>query len=138
MWGGAVTNFAPSGLNPEEPAPTFEQAERGFFPRRCWLTRSATARSVGCNSNTFGQDFAATYLRRGSSITTTTASVRPRCRGLANTLGNLLGIPGGCAWYNGLDFAASHLIGATTIEGPFWTVTDFHAGSRWNTIDGRL
>lgn len=138
MWGGAVASFTPSGLDPEDPAPTFEQAELGFFPRRCWFTRSASARSVGCNSNAFGQDFAAAYLRQGSSITTTTASVRPRCQGLANTLGNLLGIPGGCAWYNGLDFAASHLIGAATLEGPFWTVADFHAGSHWDTINGRL
>ncbi|ASC73523.1 hypothetical protein XM38_044900 [Halomicronema hongdechloris C2206] len=138
MWGGAVASFTPSTLLPEEPAPTFEQAEIGLFPRRCWFTRNATARSVGCNSNAFGSDFAATYLRRGASIITTTASVRPRCQGLPLSFGTLLGIPGGCAWYNGLDFATSPAIGATTLEGPFWSVADFHAGTHWATITGRL
>jgi hypothetical protein len=138
MWGGAASSFTPSSLSAEEPAPTFEQAELGFFPRRCWFTRNATARSVGCNSNEFGRDFSATYLRRGASIVTTTASVRPRCNGLALTLGRMLGVPDGCAWFNGLDFAASPSSAAAMLEGPFWSVADFHAGTHWATIPGRL
>ncbi len=137
MWGGAST-FTPGSHSPKDPAPTFEFAELSMFPRRCWFTRNARARSVGCNSNAVGKDFAKTYLRKGANIITTTRSVRPRCQGLPFRLGSLFGIPGGCLWYNGVDFATSPNIGATTLEGPFWSVAAFHAGSFWETVDGKL
>jgi Domain of unknown function (DUF4157) len=129
MW-GAAGSFKPADFDPEDPPPSFGQAERGFFPRRCWFTRQASARSVGCSSETWGRDFAAHYLRKGAKIVTTTASVRPKCKVAASG--------GGCTSYNGVDFATSSLPSATSLEGPFWSVSDFHDASHWSTIAGKL
>jgi hypothetical protein len=129
MWGGAGS-FRPADFDPEDPPPSFGQAERGFFPRRCWFTRQASARSVGCSSEDWGRDFAAHYLRKGAQIVTTTASVRPKCKVAASG--------GGCASYDGVDFATSPSPSATSLEGPFWSASDFHAGSHWSTIAGKL
>jgi len=129
MFGGA-SSFTPKDFNPEEDVQTFGQASRGFFPRRCWLTRNATARAVGCDSETWGQDFAAHYLRVGASVITTTKSVRPKCKVATAT--------GGCTSYDGLDFATSFTASATSLDGPFWSAADFHAGKFWKTIKGKL
>ena len=129
MW-GATASFEPRDFNPEKDAPTFNLASTGLFPRRCWFTRNATARSVGCNSDVWGQDFAGHYLREGASVTTTTAAVRPKCKTATTT--------GGCTAYDGVDFADSSLTTGTSLEGPFWSVGDFHAGSHWATIKGKL
>jgi hypothetical protein len=130
MWGGAST-FTPKDFDPEEPAQSFTLAHVGLFPRRCWFTRNATARSVGCDSETWGQDFATHYLRVGASATTTTKSVRPKCSAP-------LFIGGVCRSYDGLDFAASPAIGAAMLDGPFWTAAAFHSGKFWKTIKGKL
>ncbi len=134
MWGGAGS-FRPSEFNPHDPNPTFEQAEGGFLPRRCWFTRTATARSVGCDSNHFGEAFARAYLRNGASIVTTTAAVQPKCTGTAVDISQT---PPGCKSYQGVAFATSHLRTAAMIEGEFWSAADFHAGTHWVTIAGKL
>jgi len=130
MWGGAST-FTPRDFDPEEPAQSFALAQVGLFPRRCWFTRNATARAVGCDSETWGQGFAAHYLRVGSSVITTTKSVRPTCS-------SPLFVGGVCRGFDGLDFAASFAIGAARLEGPFTSPADFHAGTFWRTIKGKL
>jgi hypothetical protein len=129
MWGNAST-FTPSSFNPEKEVQTFALASVGLFPRRCFFTRNASVRSVGCDSETWGEDFAGHYLRDGASVTTTTKSVRPKCK--KGT------ITGGCTAYDGLDFATSWTTGATSLDGPFWTASDFHAGKYWKTIKGKL
>jgi Domain of unknown function (DUF4157) len=129
MWGGAST-FTPNTFNPEEEVQTFTLAEAGIFPRRCWFTRNATSRSVGCDSEAWGQDFAAHYLRKGASVITTTKSVRPKCKTATAS--------GGCTSYDGLDFASSSSAGGTMLDGPFYSVGDFHAGRFWKTINGKL
>jgi hypothetical protein len=132
MWGGSSNTFTPSQQDPEEPPQAFVLAEAGLFPRRCWFTRNATVRSVGCNSQAWGRDFAAHYLRRGASVTATTASVRPACSPpLVDRLGN-------CKTFDGLEFAASHLITAALLAGPFYDVASFHGARYWATTQGAL
>lgn len=139
MWGGAVPSFEPSTLDPEQPRATYNLAEAGLLPRRCWFTRTAKARAVGCDSASFGQAFANAYLRRGAEIVATTDSVRPFCTGLPWELANLMGDPTGCAWYNQLGFTATAAVTSPVLAGPFSTVTDFHAaGSHWTTVKGKL
>jgi len=132
MWGDA-SSFTPSDFDPEQDTQTFALAHAALFPRRCWFTRNATARAVGCDSETWGQDFADHYLRVGAKVTTTTKSVRPKC---SATLVNP--VTGACNSFDGLDFAASPAIGAAMLDGPFWTVADFHGGKFWKTIKGTL
>jgi len=129
MW-GAASSFKPRDFDPEKDVQTFDLASAGLLPRRCWFTRSATARSVGCDSETWGQDFAAHYLRLGASIITTTRSVRPTCTRGTRT--------GGCTTYDGLDFATSWMAGATSLDGPFTSAAAFHGGKFWTTINGKL
>ena len=129
MFGGA-SSFTPRDFNSEEDVQTFVLASAGLFPRRCWFTRNATARSVGCDSEAWGTDFAAHYLRDGANVITTTKSVRPKCKTATAT--------GGCTSYDGLDFATSWTVGATSLDGPFWSAADFHAGKFWKTIKGKL
>jgi hypothetical protein len=129
MW-GAASRFKPADFNPEEDLQTFALAHAGLFPRRCWFTRNATARSVGCDSEAWGQDFSRHYLREGASVITTTKSVRPKCRTATST--------GGCTAYDGLDFATSSSSHATSLDGPFWSASNFHSGKFWTTIKGKL
>lgn len=130
MWGGA-SRFAPGDFDPEEPKQSFALAHAGLFPRRCWFSRNASVRAVGCDSETWGQDFAAHYLRKGASVITTTRSVRPTCT--APLLVN-----GVCQSYDGLDFASSPARDAARLDGPFSTAADFHASIFWQTIKGKL
>jgi hypothetical protein len=130
MWGAAGT-FTPMNFDPEEPKQLFNVAAFGSFPRRCWFTRNATARSVGCDSETWGQDFAEHYLRVGASVTTTTKSVRPTCSAPLN-------VTGACSSFDGLDFAASFLSTAARLSGPYTTAAAFHAGPYWKNIKGTL
>ena len=129
MWGGA-SSFSPRDFNPEKDVQTFTLASAGLFPRRCWFTRNASVRSVGCSSAAWGRDFAAHYLRVGASVITTTSSVRPKCKTATAT--------GGCTAYDGVDFASSPSPSGTSLEGPFFSVGDFHGGGHWATINGKL
>jgi hypothetical protein len=132
MFGGG-TNFTPRDFDPEEDVQTFAQAENAMFPRRCWFTRNATARSVGCNSEAWGNDFARHYLRVGATVTTTTRSVRPTCTPpLINATTGL------CNSFDGLDFSSTPAAGPGRLEGPFNTTADFHAGRFWKVIRGKL
>lgn len=133
MWGGAGS-FRPADFDRDEPPPTFGQAELGFFPRRCWFTRNAGARLVGCSSRSVGDDFAAAYLRRGASVTATTADVVPHCTGI---LVDHSQTPPGCHVYNGLAFHNGSAATSPLLEGPFFSTADFHAGSHWATVRGK-
>lgn len=119
MFGG-VGEFDPTELEAE--ATSFALANANLLPRRCWFTRSATVRSVGCNSDAFARAFARRYLRRGASITSTTAAVSPCCHGV----------------WDRLAFTSSSVAGSTILDGPFATTAAFHAGRFWTTIAGRL
>jgi hypothetical protein len=130
MW-GAASRFTPRSFAPEEPKQSFTLAAAGLFPRRCWFTREASVRAVGCNSAAFGEDFSRHYLRKGSSITSTTNSVRPTCSAPLN-------IGGTCRSFDGLDFAASPSSTAARLAGPFTSVTAFHGAGFWRTIRGKL
>jgi hypothetical protein len=117
---GDLGTFDPTALE-DEPA-TFALAERNLLPRRCWLTRDATVRSVGCSSSEFATAFARQYLRRGASITSTTSSVSPCCHGV----------------WTRLAFTASPTPGSAIRDGPFANAADFYAGRFWTTVAGRL
>lgn len=127
---GSASSFTPKDFDPEKPVQTFALASYGLFPRRCWFTRNATARAVGCESEAWGQDFAAHYLRVGASVITTTKPVRPKCKVATAT--------GGCTSYDGLEFATDFTLGGTTLDGPFWSAAAFHASKYWKTIKGKL
>jgi hypothetical protein len=132
MWGGA-SRFTPSDFDPEEPAQTFALANAGLFPRRCWLTRNATARLVGCDSDAVGRDFVRHYLRKGATVATTTESVRPKCSAPLLDPATRM-----CTAYDGVDFATSPSPAAASLDGPFWNVSDFHGGRYWATLRGQL
>jgi hypothetical protein len=133
MWGTNANTFTPSTSDPDDPTQSFALAHESLFPRRCWFTRNASARAVGCDSETFGNDFAGHFLRAGSHIVTTTKSVRPKC-----SAPHRHPVTGDCLLYDGLDFATSWTTTATMLEGPFWTTAAFHAGTYWKTIAGKL
>jgi len=130
MWGGA-SHFAAADFNPEAPAPSYSLAHFGLFPRRCWFTRTAAVRSVGCDPQKWGTAFASRYLRAGGSVTTTTRSVRPSCSAP-------LFVNGVCRSFDGLEFAISPAMSADRLDGPFWTVEDFHSSKFWANIAGKL
>jgi hypothetical protein len=132
MWGDAST-FTPADLKSEEPEHSFTLASVGLFPRRCWFTRDAQVRSVGCDSTAWGKDFAAAYLRKGAKVITTTESVWSRCRGSAYDPATDT-----CTAHNGVDFRDAPVAPARILEGPFWSAADFHGGSYWTTLDGNL
>jgi hypothetical protein len=130
---GRASRFTPRDFDPEQDTQTFTLAQEGVFPRRCWFTRNATARSVGCDSEAWGTDFASHYLRVGASIMTTTKSVRPMCSP------PLMMTPaGGCRSFDGVDFAADFRVGGASLDGPFFTVGTFHTSKFWKTIKGKL
>ncbi len=132
MWGSAST-FIPRQTDPEDPVQSHVLASVGLFPRRCWFAKNAVVRSVGCNSEVFGNDFAKAYLRKGAKIITTTASVRPTCTAANNDQFTNI-----CKLFDGVDFAASPAPSAAILEGPFNSVGAFHGGSFWKEIDGKL
>jgi hypothetical protein len=92
--------------------------------------RDEKTAAIGCSSDDWGADFAARYLRKGAQIVTTTESVRPKCK--VATSG------GGCSSYDGVDFASSPSPSATSLDGPFWSASDFHAGRFWSAIASKL
>jgi hypothetical protein len=130
MWGNAST-FTPSTV--EKNPHSFNLVTADLFPRRCWLTRTASVRSVGCDSRAWGEDFADKYLRKGAAVTTTTESVWPRCRGKAYNP-----LTGNCLTYNGVEFRDSPVAPSKLLAGPFWSASDFHAAKYWSTITGEL
>ncbi|MGB7539434.1 MAG: DUF4157 domain-containing protein [Anaerolineales bacterium] len=57
-------------LNPDLPAPTGVRADMGMGPRRCWFTKNARLRVVGCESglqNRIAPRLAGIYLRKPHS-----------------------------------------------------------------------
>lgn len=119
MFGGVGT-FDPSTLTPEPQS--FALANAKLLPRRCWFTRNAQVRAVGCSSTNFAEAFAAAYLRRGSAIRSTTEAVAPCCHGV----------------WDRLAFTASSAAGSAILDGPFSTTAEFHRGRFWTSIRGRL
>ena len=132
---GDVGVLIPKELNSEEPAPSHAGTQLGIFPRRCWFTRNATVRAVGCDSEAWGQDFANHFLRQGAKVTTTTAAVRGRCSGRTP---ELVPIAGECRALDGFEFASSYLSYGVNLEGPFWSAEQFHAGTYWSELKGTL
>ena len=119
IWGGTGT-FAPGTLTPE-PA-TFNLANARLLPRRCWFTRNARVRAVGCSSTAFAEAFAQVYLRRGAAIRSTTSAVSPCCFGV----------------WTRLAFTATAAAGSAILDGPFATTRAFHRSRFWARIRGRL
>ena len=119
MFGGLGT-FDPATLTPEPQS--FALANAKLLPRRCWFTRNAQVRAVGCSSTAFAQSFAGAYLRRGSAIRSTTEAVSPCCHGV----------------WDRLAFTASSVAGSAILDGPFATTAAFHLSRFWARIRGRL
>jgi hypothetical protein len=119
MFGG-VGAFDPSTLTPEPHS--FALAHANLLPRRCWFTRNAEVRAVGCSSTDFAQAFARAYLRRGSAIRSTTSAVSPCCHGV----------------WDRLAFTASSMAGSAILDGPFRTTRAFHGSRFWARILGQL
>jgi hypothetical protein len=134
---GEGSTFTPGDFNPEEPVPTFNSAQLGMLPRRCWFSRFATVRAVGCDTETWGTHFASRYLRRGAVVTSTTASVRGKCSDTPGT--EFVQFMGQCKALNGVEFASSWELDGAYLEGPFWNVDDFEKkGSYWWSVPGSL
>jgi hypothetical protein len=129
--------FEPSKNEPNENKVTYDLARGWFLPRRCWFTKNATARSVGCDSERFGRDFADQYLRTGAHITTTTKSVRPWCDPSHQDF-SARGAP--CYRYDGVEFATSWTTDPSTTRlpagGPFTSPAAFHGATYWSSIPG--
>jgi hypothetical protein len=124
IWGDNA-DFSPSGLNPETPAPTGAGAHNKMGPRRCWFTRNATVRFVGCGSQTIARSFANIFVRRGASALGTNHWL--------------------CGWHQRIPVAARFM----SVEGPpcVWPPTAPRlnnaaaingAAGLWVTINGRL
>ncbi|HET7215755.1 MAG TPA: DUF4157 domain-containing protein [Terriglobia bacterium] len=123
--------FKPSAYSSEEPNPSYDQAIGGLFPRRCWLTRNASARLVGCSSEAIGQDFANSYLRTGASVTTTTRAVGTYCTVMRPRERS-------CVHPDALYFAQSSSRSAPSVGGPYTTAGAFQSGPFWSSIKGSL
>lgn len=132
---GDATVFTPRVTDPEKPQQTFADAEMGISPQRCWFTRNAAVRAVGCDSEAWGQDFARHFLRVGATVTATVAPVRGTCSGKTP---ELIAIAGRCRALDGFEFASSFLSHGVTLEGPFRSAAEFHAGTYWAEIAGKL
>ncbi|MGA1869841.1 MAG: DUF4157 domain-containing protein [bacterium] len=66
IWGDNA-RFSTNDLDPNEPAPSGAGAHNKMGPHRCWFTRNATVRIVGCTSRTVARHFADIFLRKGAS-----------------------------------------------------------------------
>jgi len=119
MFGG-VGMFDPSSLTAEPHC--FALANANLLPRRCSFTRNARVRSVGCSSTALARAFAGAYLRRGSSIRSTTTSVSPCCDSSMTQFA----------------FTSSSIAGSAILDDPFATARAFHRGRFWRRIRGRL
>jgi len=122
MWGDS-SNFDPSGLNAEAPAPDGAGAHNQNGPRRCWFTKNARARFVGCSSQGVAGAFRDSFLRDGA-----------RALGTNHWL---------CGWQQTAPTAATFM----SVEGPpcNWpptatrlnTAADVNsAAGLWETFDG--
>jgi hypothetical protein len=129
---GDATVFTPRDSNSEEPAPSFTRAVEQRYPQRGWFTRNAKVRSVGCDSEAWGMDFARRFLREGAMVTTTTATVIGNCSGKSP---EYVAIAGDCRKLDGLSFRTP---GGVPLEGPFWTLSEFHGAGYWADVQGKL
>ncbi len=115
MWGDSTT-FTPGGLNPEEPAPSGIGAHNKMGPRRCWFTRNATVRFVGCSSETVANPFANAFLRKGATALGTNHWI--------------------CGWHQTAPTVARYM----SVEGPpcTWppTATELHSAADVNSAAG--
>jgi bacterioferritin-associated ferredoxin len=128
IWGDKSA-FSPTGLSPDEPEPTGAGAHMKMGPRRCWFTRSATARIVGCSSETVAKPFAKAFLRVG-----------------AQALGTNHWL---CGWHQTADAKGPVNRRFVSVEGPpcnwpptatwLMSAADVNtAAGLWVTIDGKL
>jgi hypothetical protein len=134
---GREGRFEPSSLSPDEPAVSFARANRGRLPRRCWLSTTAEARSVGCSSVAFGNAFASAYLRRGGVMMTTLTPVQPWCSDKFRTPKFDPQFPCGLPPNESLD--AIRFITADPDGGPFTDRPSLEGASAfWIEIKGQL
>jgi hypothetical protein len=130
---GDATVFTPRDSNSEEPAPSFTRAVEQRYPQRGWFTRNARVRSVGCDSEAWGMDFARRFLREGATVTTTTATPIGSCSGKSP---EYVAIGTDCKYkLDGLSFRTP---GGIPLEGPFWTASEFHGAGYWADVEGKL
>ncbi len=134
---GGSCILAPKDLSPDEPAPTYDRAKAGKFPRRCWFTTTAKVRAAGCTSADFGKYFAAVFLRKGSEVFGTLRSISPSCSLKYRP-------PGGDVTtcrdnLDAMEFRTNSTESSDPAEhGPFTNATDFEASSFWAGISGAL
>jgi hypothetical protein len=135
---GGTCILAPKTLKPDEPAPTFDRASAGKFPRRCWFTTTAKVRAAGCTSVDFGNAFANVFLRKGGSeVFVTLRSMAPSCSLKYRP-------PGGdvktcTTTIDALEFLpTSEETSDPTEHGPFTTATEFEASPFWGSTKGQL
>jgi hypothetical protein len=125
-------NLNDKRLDSELPAHTFARAKDAMFPRRCWFARFSGARSVGCASASFGELFAAKYLRKGASIATTLRAIVPACS---------LPYQNGphCISIDRIRFDPRPTEETTDEHGPFpLEAAKFHGSAFWKEIRGKL
>lgn len=129
---------APKDLKPDEPAPTYDRAKAGKFPRRCWFTTTAKVRAAGCSSVDFGNAFANVFLRKGGSeVFVTLRTISPSCSQKYRP-------PGGdfktCKDnIDALEFWSSDDEEYKASEhGPFTTAAGFEGSPYWASVKGQL
>ena len=66
MWGDNA-KFIPGNHNPELPLPNGFQASIKAGPKRCWFTRNATVKFVGCTSEELAKTMSKKFLRKGAA-----------------------------------------------------------------------
>ncbi|HWM91541.1 MAG TPA: DUF4157 domain-containing protein [Thermoanaerobaculia bacterium] len=138
MTDGASCILAPTGLKPDEPAPTYDRAKAGKFPRRCWFTTNAQVRAAGCTSVSFGNAFAGVFLRKGGSqVFVTLRTMSPSCSHKYRPPGGDLKTCG--ATIDALEFwAADGDVHNNLEHGPFTNAADFEASPFWGVVSGKL
>lgn len=67
MWGTPGSGFDASTVTPELPRPDGIDANNNSGPPRCWFTRNATIRFVGCSSTNIASTASKTMLRKGAA-----------------------------------------------------------------------
>lgn len=135
---GGSCFVAPKTLKPDEPAPTYDRAKAGKFPRRCWFTTTAKVRAAGCSSVDFGNAFANVFLRKGGSeVFVTLRSMSPSCSlkyrppggGIETCVDNIDALEFRTA--GGEEHKADE-------HGPFTTAAEFEASPFWTSVKGKL
>ncbi len=137
---GDLDDFKPEPEKAEKTRENFPakytQAKFSVFPRRCWFTKNATARAIGCTTIGFANLFTKTYLRIGSFILATKKDTVPVCSG-----GGIYREypPGSCLHYDGICFYVEENNKKVCISHMFFDAQKFQAAFRyWERVEGKL